>query len=223
VAAPPRDLVLDLSRFEPHVQGLLAARPDAFIDLRANAYGTGLDLMRTVLGALGATNFLLDDATRSDVDELRAGPGVISGEALLGLAKGQAGFTTFSGTVVNVKRVPAGRRISYGYTYATANTAIVALVALGYADGVLRRASSHCPVRVGTVTGTIAGRVAMDQFVVDLGDADIRPGDTAILWGNPSLGEPSIAQWGRLTGVPSLAIHSGLGPRVTRSYEVSVE
>lgn len=223
MAAPPRNLVLDLSRFEPHVRGLLASRPDAYIDLRANAYGAGLDLMRTVLNDLGASNFLLDDATRRDVGELRAGPGVISGEDLLGLANGQAGFTTFSGRVVNVKRVPAGQRISYGYTYATANKATVALVALGYADGVLRRASSHCPVRVGTVTGTIAGRVAMDQFVVDLGDADIRPGDTAILWGNPSLGEPSIARWSQLTGVPSLAIHSGLGPRVTRSCEVSVE
>ena len=218
MAGPPRHLVLDVTRFESHVKELLGSRPHAIIDMRADAYGLTADLVISVLRDLGASEFLFDNTPLKGAGEYD----VISGEELLGLAQGKPGFTTFSGTVINVKRVPAGRRISYGYTYETTGESTVALVALGYADGVLRRSSSRCPVRIGSATGIIAGRVAMDQFVVDLGDGEAQPGDTAVLWGNPVAGNPSIADWSRLTGVPGVAIHSTIGPRVTRSLELSV-
>ncbi len=68
-----------------------------------------------------------------------------------------------------VKRVPAGQGVSYGHAYITPRDTILGLVPLGYADGVPRNATNVGPVSVHGVPNVIAGRVCMDQFVVDLG------------------------------------------------------
>ena len=70
------------------------------------------------------------------------------------------------------------------------------LVALGYADGILRVASNKAPVKVGDTTGRITGRIAMDQFVVDIGDDSAAPGDSVVLFGDPALGEPTRSRLG---------------------------
>ena len=80
---------------------------------------------------------------------------------------------TLSAALALVKHVPAGHGVSYGHTYRTPGETTLGLVPLGYADGVPRHASGTAPVLVGGKWRTVAGRVAMDQFVVDLG------GDTA--------------------------------------------
>ncbi|HEY5229761.1 MAG TPA: alanine racemase, partial [Galbitalea sp.] len=72
--------------------------------------------------------------------------------------------------IVSVKRVPAGSGVSYGYAYRTSAETTLALVPLGYADGIPRSASSIAPVSINGTTYRISGRVAMDQFVVDVGD-----------------------------------------------------
>ncbi len=222
MAGPPRRLLIDISGFEAHVSRLASLHPAAIFDLRADAYGLGLSNVRSIfdrlgLGVLSDGDHDLEQAVVSALgDHVGPEPAVIPGEMVLGLHNDGPGFARLSGTVVKVKQVPAGRRISYGYTYATSHESTVALVALGYADGIVRRASNRAPVRVNTQTGIIAGRIAMDQFVVDLGNAQIAPGDEAVLFGNPEHQEPSIATWSALTGVPALAIMSGLGNRVTR-------
>ena len=65
-------------------------------------------------------------------------------------------------------------------TVLTDRETVVALVPAGYADGIPRAAGNAGPVRVGDVRTRIAGRVCMDQVVVDLGPgSDARPGDVA--------------------------------------------
>jgi len=217
VAGPLRKLEFDVARFEKHVERLLADFPSATLDLRGDAYGIGNGLVERALVRAGASKLNLighDHAdTRPEKDRTE---NVLSGVDVFGYADDGPGFARFSGTVVNVKRVPAGRRVSYGYTYATSTETTLALVNLGYADGAVRRASSLAPVRIGDQTGVIAGRIAMDQFVVDLGDVEARPGDEAVLWGDPALGEPPISRWSNLTGIPVLALLSAVGPRVER-------
>ena len=77
---------------------------------------------------------------------------------------------TLIGEVVAVKHVGADAGVSYGYSYRTSSPTTLALVALGYADGVPRLASNRATVRVGSGVHPLVGRVAMDQFVVDCGD-----------------------------------------------------
>ena len=81
---------------------------------------------------------------------------------------------TLRGTVALTKRVPAGYGVSYGLTYRTSAETDLALIPLGYADGIPRAASSVGEVWLGGRRRRIAGRVAMDQFVVDCGDDEVR-------------------------------------------------
>ncbi len=57
-----------------------------------------------------------------------------------------------AGSVVSVKRVPAGQGVSYGFEYRTTSETTLALIPLGYADGVPRHASNRGPVRIGDTT-----------------------------------------------------------------------
>lgn len=217
MAGPLRKLEFDVVRFEQHVGLLASGVANTVLDLRGNAHGIGNELVQPLLERVGVSvlDLTFDEnhagTTGQDPEQI-----VVSGDDLFGYANSGHGFARFSGTVVNVKRVSAGRRISYGYTYTTSAETTLALVNLGYADGAVRRASSLAPVRIGEQTGVIAGRIAMDQFVVDLGNVEARPGDEAVLWGDPENGEPSINEWSKLTGIPVLALLSAVGPRVAR-------
>ena len=226
-----RRLNVDVSRLEQHARNLIVhAEADGFerhvvcADVRANAYGHSLAIVKPVLMKSGFSHFLTDDGC-SAADHSPAHV-VIEAEKLYGVAvdesgKSSGGFTSFIGEVVNVKRVPAGQRISYGYTYATASESTVALIALGYADGVARRASNIASIRIGEQTGIIAGRIAMDQLVVDMNDAPVAIGDEAIVWGSVELGHPSLMDLAALTGIPPLALTSLVGYRVERKATTS--
>lgn len=118
-----------------------------------------------------------------------------------------------------VKRVPPGQGISYGHTYFTGSEATVVLVPLGYADGVPRHASSAGPVQINGSRYTISGRVCMDQFVVDVGDAPVAEGDEVILFGSGEQGEPTADDWAAACGTINYEIVTRFGSaRVRRTY-----
>jgi len=123
-----------------------------------------------------------------------------------------------SAAVASVKRMPPGTGVSYGHDYRTMASSSLALVPLGYADGVPRHASSSGPVSINGVTYPIAGRVAMDQIVVDVGDAPVEVGDRAVLFGDPATGVPSADEWAEAAGTINYEIVTRIGGRVERSY-----
>lgn len=117
------------------------------------------------------------------------------------------------------KTVPAGQGVSYGHTYVTSAPTTLVLVPMGYADGIPRTAGNAGPVSIGGRRHTIAGRVCMDQFVVDVGpDLQVAPGDEAILFGPGTHGEPTAEDWARATQSISYEIVTRLGVRVPRVY-----
>ncbi|HSR21937.1 MAG TPA: alanine racemase C-terminal domain-containing protein, partial [Candidatus Eisenbacteria bacterium] len=65
---------------------------------------------------------------------------------------------------------------------------------------------------------TIAGRVCMDQVVVDLGDDAAEAGDEVVLFGPGDRGEPTAQDWADATGTISYEIVTRVGPRVPRVY-----
>ena len=123
-----------------------------------------------------------------------------------------------SAEIVSVKRVPGGSGVSYSYTYRTGGETTVALVPLGYADGIPRSASSAAPVSINGREYRISGRVAMDQFVVDMGDDEVHVGDRAILFGDSRSGVPSADAWAAAADTINYEIVTRLGPRVTRVF-----
>ena len=123
---------------------------------------------------------------------------------------------TLRAAVAAVRRVPAGQGVSYGYAHRTARETTLALVPLGYADGVPRAASGGAAVRIGDATFPVAGRIAMDQFVVDVGDHRVAVGDEAVLFGDPTLGVPPAEAWADAAGTINYEIVTRIGARVPR-------
>ena len=125
---------------------------------------------------------------------------------------------TLGASVVAVKRVGAGFGVSYGHDYRTTASTTLALVPLGYADGVPRSASGAGPVWINGSTYRVAGRIAMDQFVVDMGDASVEVGDRAVLFGDPGTGVPSVSAWADAAATINYEVVTRIGPRVVRRY-----
>jgi alanine racemase len=127
-----------------------------------------------------------------------------------------------NGRVALVKTVPAGAGISYGHQYRSKRASTVALVPLGYADGIPRSASNRGPVQVSGRRHLVAGRVCMDQFVIDLGDrpdlAGIKPGSLVQIFGSGAAGEPTAQDWAEAADTISYEIVTRIGARVPRRY-----
>ncbi|MFF0220636.1 alanine racemase [Streptomyces sp. NPDC004629] len=125
---------------------------------------------------------------------------------------------TLAASLALVKHVPGGHGISYGHHYVTPGETTLGLVPVGYADGVPRHASGTGPVLVGGKWRTIAGRVAMDQFVVDLGGDRPETGAEAVLFGPGDRGEPTAEDWAQAAGTIAYEIVTRIGTRVPRVY-----
>jgi len=126
---------------------------------------------------------------------------------------------TLLGRVAQVKALPAGHGISYGHAYTTSQATRVALLPLGYADGLPRHAGNAGPVRLAGSRHVIAGRVCMDQVVLDVGpDAAVSEGDVAVVFGNGDDGGPTAQDWADAAGTISYEIVTRIGPRVPRIH-----
>ena len=125
---------------------------------------------------------------------------------------------TLRAQVALAKRVHAGEGVSYGHTYTTARETTLALVPLGYADGIPRAASNVAPVAINGRRYRISGRVCMDQIVVDVGDDPVEAGDTAVLFGPGRDGEPTAQDWADVLDTIHYEVVTRIGPRVTRTY-----
>jgi alanine racemase len=125
---------------------------------------------------------------------------------------------TLAARVALVKRVPAGHGVSYAHQYLTARETSLALVPVGYADGIPLAASGIGPLQLAGRRHTIAGRVAMDQIVVDVGDDPVAAGDEVVLFGPGEDGEPTAEDWAQALGTISYEIVTRIGPRVPRRF-----
>ncbi|MBZ9640558.1 alanine racemase [Streptomyces sp. PSKA30] len=125
---------------------------------------------------------------------------------------------TLSASLALVKQVPGGHGVSYGHRYTTPGETTLGLVPLGYADGIPRHASGTGPVLIGGKWRTAAGRIAMDQFVVDLGGDVPGTGAEAVLFGPGDRGEPTAEDWAQAAGTIAYEIVTRIGTRVPRVY-----
>ncbi|MGO4104320.1 alanine racemase [Leifsonia sp. YAF41] len=125
---------------------------------------------------------------------------------------------TVRGQIAAVRRVAAGAGVSYDYTWRAQEDSTLALVPLGYADGIPRQASGRGEVQIGARRYPIVGRIAMDQFVVNLGHDTAAVGDEVVLFGDPVAGVPSANDWADAALTVNYEIVTRIGHRVTRSY-----
>ncbi|MGH3371887.1 MAG: alanine racemase, partial [Nocardioidaceae bacterium] len=117
-----------------------------------------------------------------------------------------------------VKPVRAGAGVSYGHTYVAQHDTTVGVVPVGYGDGIPRHGSSRAPVLAAGRVRKIAGRVCMDQFVVELAEDDAQAGDPVVLFGPGDDGEPTAQDWADACGTISYEIVTRIGGRMQRRY-----
>ncbi|OPZ83106.1 MAG: Alanine racemase [bacterium ADurb.Bin429] len=121
--------------------------------------------------------------------------------------------------VVQVNRLPKGDAVGYSLTYRTTRDSVFALLPLGYADGLARALSNQGWALLHGQRAPIAGRVSMDQTLVDITDIpDVAVGDTAVLIGDQ--GDARISAWEVGLAMGSIAYEAlvGLGSRLPRVY-----
>lgn len=127
---------------------------------------------------------------------------------------------TLSAQVANIKKVSEGESVSYGYTWTAQTDTVVALIALGYADGVVRSLSGRFEVTIAGRRFPSVGRVCMDQFVVDLGGdgSGVAVGDEALLFGPGDRGEAHAQDWADALETISYEVVTGIRGRVRRQF-----
>jgi alanine racemase len=191
---------LQRQRFDRAVEAARAAGLDPELrHLAASEAALALPELRYDLVRVGIAMYGLPPAPGMDV-------------AALGLRPAME----LAGAVAAVRRVPAGEGVSYGFLHRTERETTLALVPLGYADGLPRAATGGAEVAIGGRRHPVVGRIAMDQIVVDVGDAPVEVGDRVVLWGDPATGAPSAEDWASAAGTIGYEIVTRVGPRVPR-------
>ena len=122
--------------------------------------------------------------------------------------------------VALVKSVRAGEGVSYGHTWIAERDTTVALMPIGYADGVFRALGGRLEVLINGRRRPGVGRICMDQFLVDLGpgQVDVAEGDEAILFGPGTRGEATAQDWADLLGTIHYEVVTSPRGRITRTY-----
>ncbi|RFD25487.1 alanine racemase [Mycobacterium uberis] len=119
-----------------------------------------------------------------------------------------------------VKSVRSGEGVSYGHAWTAQRDTNLALLPIGYADGVFRSLGGRLDVLINGKRRPGVGRICMDQFVVDLGPGpiDVVEGDEAILFGPGANGEPTAQDWADLLGTIHYEVVTNPRGRITRTY-----
>lgn len=125
---------------------------------------------------------------------------------------------TFRSSVAMTKRIDEGESVSYGWTWTAGRPGTVALVPVGYADGVPRTLSGRLLVHLRGRRRPVVGIVCMDQIVVWCGDDEVFDGDPVVLFGPGDDGEPTASEWADELGTIHYEVVTGMyRPRVTRT------
>jgi len=120
-------------------------------------------------------------------------------------------------TVVLIKKIKKGESVSYGRTWTAENDTLIAVLSVGYADGLPRLASNKWQVLIGDQLYPLVGRVSMDQCCVNLGKkTKINRWDEAVIFGSPGNDAATLA---KVTGTIPYEITCNINKRVPRVYK----
>lgn len=196
---------------------------ERYLDALAKAESVGIRPRLRHLsnsGGLWAHPEIRFDLVRTGIAMYGLTPAPVLGTAAeLGLVPAM----TLVARLAHVKGVEPGTSVSYGGTWTADRPTALGLVPLGYADGIPRAAGNRVQVAVDGHLRPIVGRVAMDQFVVDLGDGELpHVGDDVHVFGPGRHGEWTADQWADTLDTIGYEIVARIGSRVPREY-VEVE
>ncbi len=114
-----------------------------------------------------------------------------------------------SAPVIAIKTIQAGTSVGYGATWVADQQTTIAIIGIGYGDGYPRHAKNGTPVLINDILCPLVGRVSMDMITIDIGNATVSIGDTAILWGHKKLRVETVAKYSNTIGYELLTGISG--------------
>jgi alanine racemase len=139
------------------------------------------------------------------------------GLAAYGLYEGFAPVMTLKSKIVYVKTLPKGSAVSYGASWRAKRLSRVATLPIGYGDGYPRSLSNKASVLVAGKRCPVAGRVTMDQTMIDVTDVPgARVGDDVVLLGSQAPLAVSAGELARLCGTIPYETTTALSNRVPR-------
>ncbi len=146
--------------------------------------------------------------------------GVLSSEEDLEDAEGLLPVLSLKARVAAVKEALAGEYVGYDLAYCAERDRKVAVLSIGYGDGVPRSLSNGVGyVLINGVKAPIVGNICMDQMTVDVSDApDVKAGDVATLIGKSGKEEITAYDYARWAGTITNEILSRLGARLERGF-----
>ncbi|MFD7084618.1 alanine racemase [Streptomyces sp. NPDC059918] len=157
-------------------------------------------------------------APETHYDMVRAGLALYGIEPVPGTTFGLRPAMTLRGRVVMSRRAEAGEGVCDGYDRTTTEPTALAVVPLGYADGLPRLACGKAQIQVGGVRRRVVGRIAMDQCVVDTGGERMDLGEEAVVFGPGTSGEPTAVEWASWAWTTPHELLTGVGPRIPRRH-----
>ncbi|MET0451124.1 MAG: alanine racemase [Mycobacterium sp.] len=193
-----------------------------FVEMRAQASAAGVEFEIAHLCNSPAA------MTRPDLGFDMVRPGIaVYGQTPIP-ANGDMGLRpamTLTSPVAMVRTLKAGDGVSYGHTWIAEHDTTVALLPIGYADGVFRSLSGRIDVMINGRLRRNVGRICMDQFVVDLGPGpvDVAEGDEAVLFGPGDRGERTAQDWAELLDTINYEVVTSPRGRVSRRYVGTVD
>ena len=161
-------------------------------------------------------------ALRTHLDLVRLGASLFGVEPVPSRPLGLEAVVRWTTAVAQVRTVPTGEGVGYGGRHRSAAPSRLALIPVGYADGVPRDAAKGLDVLVGGRRCPIVGAVSMDQSIVDVTGASVDAGDPVVLIGDGRAGEPTLHEWASTMGTIPQELLTGLGSRVVRHHVAEV-
>jgi alanine racemase len=124
---------------------------------------------------------------------------------------------TWKTAVMSVRTVPAGASVGYNGTFVATEPMRLALVAAGYADGLVRRLGNRFSLLVRGERAPLVGRVSMDHAVLDVTDIPaVEPGDEVVILGSQGAEEITAHDHADATETIPWEVLTRIGPRVRR-------
>jgi alanine racemase len=122
--------------------------------------------------------------------------------------------------VAQLRHVEIGASVGYGALWRAERASRVAVLPIGYADGLPRRATGHSLVAIRGKRVPLVGLISMDIAIADVTDIpDVSVGDPAVLLGRASGGAAiTAADYGEWTGLSEYEVTCGMSKRVPRTY-----
>lgn len=123
---------------------------------------------------------------------------------------------TLKTIVAHVRRLPAGHNVSYGRRWKTHRETTIAVLPIGYADGIRRHLTGRLQTMIGGRRYPVVGTITMDQIMVDMGDDPVTVGDDVLIWGDAEGGSIQVLDVAESMGSIPYEMTCGISRRIRR-------